>query len=221
MIDVILLISEIVILLLSFFLLKTPPQRKLLRICSIVIIVIWTIHYGAKEFISFNLSILTISLVTSYLLYLLSLLIVRTKFSKDNLLLTKSLKLKGKLNSAFQKESLRNIYTSTFEEMLYRWFILNALCEVISLNIIGIVFTIALFTAVHYHKKIAIVQMLDIFAFSCAITIFFYFTVNPIYSILIHILRNQFVISQKYIDTQKERQKMSRYMKILTERTFK
>ena len=113
---------------------------------------------------------------------------------------------------------MRNIYSSTVEELLFRWFLHNALYELTGNAVAAISVTFLTFFAVHIRKGMAIVQMIDIFSFSLAITVWFYFTVNPLYSILIHILRNQLVICQKYVMFKNEHDRALKYFKILHER---
>ncbi len=221
MITWILLVLQLLCTALNFFFAKTKLQRKLLLAVSYGVLIAWLIHHGYQDFISFNVWLLPISLAASYLVYLLSLFIVGTKFNADNLLLKKTFHFRGKRKHAFARESLRNLYSATYEELIYRWFLQNALYEATHSAILSILITIAVFFAVHLNRKIAIVQKIDIFTFSVFITVFYFWTINPIYCIIIHILRNQLIICQKHVAAQIQDEKMRNYMKLLKERTVK
>lgn len=221
MITWILLVLQLLCTALNFFFAKTKLQRKLLLAVSYGVLIAWLIHHGYQDFISFNVWLLPISLAASYLVYLLSLFIVGTKFNADNLLLKKTFHFRGKRKHAFARESLRNLYSATYEELIYRWFLQNALYEATHSAILSILITIVVFFAVHLNRKIAIVQKIDIFTFSVFITLFYFWTVNPIYCIIIHILRNQLIICQKHVAAQIQDEKMRNYMKLLKERTVK
>lgn len=180
---------------------------------------VWFIYRGfLTDFLSFNIIWFIACLVAPCLLYVLSLLIVGTQMSKENLFPVDSFRLKGKLKTAFVRESLFNIYSSTYEELLYRWFLQNALYLLTRSAVVSIVITSSLFFLVHVNKQIAIVQMADILLFSVAITLFFHWSINPIYCIIIHIARNQLIICQKYVQKNKDRKKMAQYMRLLGNR---
>ena len=221
MITWILLVLQLLCTALNFFFAKTKLQRKLLLGVSYGVLIAWLIHHGYQDFISFNVWLLPISLATSYLVYLLSLFIVGTKFNAENLLLKRTFHLQEKRKHAFVRESLRNLYSATYEELIYRWFLQNALYEATHSAILSILITIVVFFTVHLNRKIAIVQKIDIFTFSVFITVFYFWTINPIYCIIIHILRNQLIICQKHVAAQIQDEKMRNYMKLLKERTVK
>lgn len=187
-------------------------------VLSLVVIAIWSDLYGLDAFTEFNLWLLLFSVVFAYGLYFVSLVIVGTKLKKENLIPIGCFNLLPKLSECFAGESYSNIYHASYEELLYRWFLQTILYELTGSAVLSIAITALLFFAVHLDGKIAIVQMIDIFVFSVAITVFYYYTVNPIYCIVIHILRNQLVISQKYVAKQKEQDKTLRYMRLLKDR---
>lgn len=216
-----LLVLQLLCTALNFFFAKTKLQRKFLLAVSYGVLFAWSIHHGHQDFISFNVWLLPISLAASYLVYLLSLFIVGTKFNADNLLLKRIFRFQGKRKHAFAQESLRNLYSATYEELIYRWFLQNALYEATHSALLSILITIIVFFAVHLNRKIAIVQKIDIFTFSVFITLFYFWTINPIYCIIIHILRNQLIICQKHVAAQIQDEKMRNYMKLLKERTVK
>ena len=81
----------------------------------------------------------------------------------------------------------------------------------------GIITSVSFF-AVHISKEKAIVQHIDILAFSILITVFFALTKNPLYCIMIHILRNQLVICQKYVYIKRENDRKLELFKIIRNR---
>ena len=218
MLTIALILTEVAIWLSLRFLVKNEKLHKILRGCTWIVLVIWAVHYGVRDFVHFDLLSLLLVLPVIYAVYLLSLYIVGTKFTKANLLPFEIFKVKGKLGISLKRESLRNLYSASYEELLYRWFLQNALYELTHSVIVSITVSALVFGAVHISKKKAIVQHIDIFAFSFVITVWFHFTVNPIYSSLIHILRNQLVICQKYTLLKEEQERTLKYLKIMHER---
>ena len=194
---------------------KTRLWKRILTICLFASLLIWTVYQGILPFVQINIWYIIGSLAIVYPVYLLSLFIVGTKFTKDNLFPFSCFSIKGPLRQKLVKESLFNIYSSTYEELLFRWFFCNALFDLTHSHLLAILITIIVFFAVHIRKGIAIVQMLDILTFSLVITLWFYFSVNPINCIIVHILRNQLVICQKYVAIQKEIAKKQRYLKLM------
>ena len=218
MLTIALILTEVAIWLSLRFLVKNEKLHKILRGCTWIVLVIWAVHFGIRDFACFDVLSLLLILPLTYTVYLLSLYIVGTKFTKKNLLPFEIFKIKGKLGIALKKESLRNLYSATYEELLYRWFLQNALYELTHSVIASLTLSAIVFGAIHISKRKAIVQHIDIFAFSIVITIWFYFTVNPIYSSLIHILRNQLVICQKYTVVKEDQDRTRKYLRILHER---
>ena len=214
----ILLVAQVVIYLTSRFLIKNKIVKKILFLASIVLIAVWTVDYGIDTWLSFYVWPLLVAIFQGYGLYFLSLLVVGTRLTKENLFPFRCFKFKGKLKTALRKESLRNIFSSSYEELLYRWFLQNALYVITKHAVVSIAITVIVFTAIHYRKNIAIVQMTDIFLVSLVITVGFYFAANPIYSIIMHLIRNQLVICQKYVTVQNENERRAKYFKLLRER---
>lgn len=221
MLALFLLFSQILIRLLECFIRRKSIWKRGLHICSVGLLVVWTVQLGVNDFLDLNIGILIIAFLLSYILYLVSLSIVGTKFYMENLMPFKCFHFKGRLLTAFRRESIRNIFSSTYEEFLYRWFLQNVLYTLTHNAGISIITTVIVFFAVHIQKNIAIVQMIDIFVFSLVITLWFYFNINPIYSIMIHIVRNQLIICQKYVAIQSEYERKVKYLEILQKRKIK
>jgi len=218
MLAITLILIEVAIWFSLRFLVKSEMLHKILRGCTWIVLVIWAVHYGVRDFARFNLLSLILVLPVTYAVYLLSLYIVGTKFTKSNLLPFENFKVKGKLGISLKRESLRNLYSASYEELLYRWFLQNALYELTRSVVVSIVVSALVFGAVHISKKKAIVQHIDIFVFSIVITIWFHFSLNPLYSILLHILRNQLVICQKYTVLKENQDRTLQYLRIMHER---
>lgn len=214
-----LLFSQVAVWALRRYAAKKDIWKRTLTACSIALLIIWTVHMGVKDFASVNICALLSTIPLSYILYIVSLFIVGTKFSAQNLIPFDCFLAKGKLLTVFRHESFRNIFSSSYEEFLYRWFLQNALYELTHNALISISVTVIVFFAVHIKKKNAIVHLIDIFVFSLAITIWFYYTVNPLYAIIIHIIRNQLVICCKFTEYKSDYDRKNRYLKILHERT--
>ena len=200
------------------FLIKNKKAKVLFLILSIVALAFWGIQYGFDSFLAISLIILFVCPAAAYLMYFVSLLIVGTKFEKKNIFPFECFRYKGKLFRMFRNESLRNVFSSTYEELLYRWFLFNAILLLTRSSILSVGITAAVFFAIHINKEKAIVQHIDILVFSFFITVIFAFTRNPIYCILIHILRNQLVICQKYVYIKRENDRKLELFKIIRNR---
>ena len=149
----------------------------------------------------------------AYGTYLVSLFIVGTKFNKENLMV-KRVRFDPKLQPKIKTELLRNLLSSSVEEIVFRAILQFALTRLIGNAYIPAITVCILFTAAHYKKKIAIVQMLDIFFFSIVVSALFAVFTNAIFTILIHIIRNTFVIIQKYIVQQKKIDRFNHIIRI-------
>lgn len=147
----------------------------------------------------------------AYITYLASLLIVGTNFNRENLLL-KKVQFEPAIKKQKNVEIIRNFYTSTVEEVVYRAIFQYTLYVIIGNAYIPALIVIAVFTAAHYRKGIAIVQMLDILFFAVVIGVVFAVTENVVFTIIIHIIRNFCVIVQKYIVKQNKRNRFSHLM---------
>ena len=221
MITWILLALQLIFIVIGMFVAKTKNQKRINLATTYGLLIIWLFEYGYHDFIKFNVLMLLLSILIAYLTYLVSLIIVGTKLSKDNLIPIDCFKIPDKPKKFFVNESLRNILSSTYEELFYRWLFFNAIHEITNMWLMSTILTIALFFAVHLKKKMALVQKIDILVFSIIITLIFYFAVNPIYCIVIHIIRNQLIICQKYVAADKHNKKMEQYLRKLKGRTSK
>ena len=107
----------------------------------------------------------------AYGTYLVSLFIVGTKFNKENLMV-KRVRFDPKLQPKIKAELLRNLLSSSVEEIVFRAVFQFALTKLIGNVYIPAIIVCILFTAAHYKKNIAIVQMLDILFFGTLIVYF-------------------------------------------------
>ncbi len=210
---------QVILWLANRFIIKDRKFKNVILILSIAALAFWGFQYGFEDFLSFNLIIILVCPAAAYLTYLISLFIVGTKFEKKNLIPFECFRYKGKLFRMFRNESLRNIISSTYEELLYRWFLFDAVSLLTKNTIISACISAVVFFAIHINKEKAIVQHLDILAFSILITVFFAFTKNPIYCILVHIMRNQLVICQKYVYIKQENDRKLELFKIFRNRS--
>lgn len=221
MITWILLSLQLIFIVVGMFVAKTKNQKRINLAATYGLLIIWLFEYGYHDFIKFNVLVLLLSIMIAYLTYLVSLIIVGTKLSKDNLMPIGCFQIPDKPKKFFVNESLRNILSSTYEELFYRWLFFNAIHEITNMWLVATILTISLFFAVHLKKKKALIQKIDILVFSIIITLIFYFTANPIYCIVIHIIRNQLIICQKYVAADKHNKKMEQYLRKLKGRTSK
>lgn len=221
MITWILLALQLISIVVGMFVAKTKNQKRINLAATYVLLIIWLFEHGYHDFLKFNVLILLLSILIAYLTYIVSLIIVGTKLSKDNLIPIDCFKIPDKPKKFFVNETLRNILSSTYEELFYRWLFFNAIHEITNMWLVATILTIALFFAVHLKKKMALVQKIDILVFSIIITLIFYFTVNPIYCIVIHIIRNQLIICQKYMAADKHNKKMEQYLRKMKGRSSK
>ena len=218
MVAILLILLNVAIYVIQKFWVKRIVGKRLISCGTFISFGIWGYHYGTSDFLKFHIWYLIAVLLIAYTTFLLSMFIVGTKYTKENMLPFSCFRIKGKIKAALIKESLSNLYSSTYEELLFRWLFMNALIELIHIPWVAILVTILAFFFVHLRNKKIIVHMIDIFTFSVIITIWFYYTINPIYSIIIHILRNQLVICQKYVFIMTEQRKKQKYYKLLKEK---
>lgn len=197
---------------------KVSRGRWLIRSTMLIIILVWTFYTDMRLLSPFYWPTFILSVVLSYFAYFLSLFIVGTKLNRDNLYPILVVKLNKNILNALIKESVRNIAYSTYEEFLYRWFFQNVLYELTNNSVVSICLGFLSFFLVHLDKRIAIVQMLDIFAFSIIITLWYHFTCNLGTCILIHIIRNELIICQKYNKLQLDMNRRDKIFNMLKER---
>ena len=198
MIPILLIIGQIGPFLTKRFLRENKKIQLFASILSWTGLGIWILYHGWQDLLRANLWSVFLTLALSYGLYILSLWIVGTRFSAENLFPKGSFRLTGKLKHSFVSESLRNPVSSAYEELLYRWFLQNALYELTHSAILAVTGTFLLFFAAHLNRRIAIVQIIDIFVFSLAITVFYQWSGSLLCCVWIHIMRNQLIICQKY-----------------------
>ncbi len=218
MVEIILICGFVALSLIGRFGVKTLCGGWLIRGAMLIMLLVWTFYTDKSLLSPIYWSTFVLSVVLSYLAYLLSLFIVGTKLNRDNLCPILVVQLNKNILNALIKESVRNIAYSTYEEFLYRWFFQNVLYELTNNSVVSICLGFLSFFLVHLDKRIAIVQMLDIFAFSIMITLWYHFTCNLWTCILIHIVRNELIICQKYNKLQLDMNRRDKLFKMLKER---
>ena len=126
--ELILLCVQSLLLSVQILIAKKKSHKQFLLLCSLVVITIWTVYYGAEDFLNFNVWILLGSVGLAFLSFLISLFIVGTPFIAENVFPIKIFSMEGKLKKTFVNESARNLYSSSYEELLYRWFLFQEPC---------------------------------------------------------------------------------------------
>lgn len=209
------IIIHLTLSLCSKMFIRNNISRKLILLCTSIL---------ALCYISLNISLLKISflktfyaILIAYLLYLLSCFIVGTKFNKENLLFSNIKKLNNPLKKFYIKESFENIYKATIEEILYRGLFQLTICELgfKGSHILAMILTIVYFSFMHPLKKYAIIQKLDLISFAIIITFIFELSNSLVMVSIIHILRNWFIINQKYSDYWIEEKRKKQILKFI------
>ncbi len=151
--------------------------------------------------------------IISYITYSVSLLIVGTELNRENLML-KKVHFDFRLKKMMNKELIRNLLSSSVEEIVYRAIMQFALVKLIGNAYVPAIIVCLLFTASHYKKGVAIVQILDLLFFSIVVSALFAILTDIVFTIIIHITRNAFVIIQKYIAQQKKAERFKHLINI-------
>lgn len=176
-----------------------------MKLCKIIFPVCYGIIIGISQvhtklmFVKPNIYIIISSILIGYLCYIVSLVIVGTKFNIPNLLFNTLREFKGRMKKEYRRETIRNLYSSSVEELLYRGIFQVTIYEITHNFIITIILGSLLFSVTHYFKKSYLVQKIDIAVFSIIITICFHITHDIWFCILLHIFRNYYIINQKYV----------------------
>lgn len=141
----------------------------------------------------------------SYICYIVSCFIIDSEVTKKSFFLQVPIRISGTLKKAYHKKLLHNFYSSTVEELTYRGLLFHCVFQLTNSKLIaGIIITI-LFAVAHYFSPMAMIQRIDIFVFSLIITLLYALCMDIYMVIVIHIMRNMFVIMQHfYIENQKQ-----------------
>ena len=135
MITWILLVLQLISIVAGMFVLKTKNQKKINLAATYGLLIIWLFQYGYHDYLKFNVLILLLAILIAYFTYIVSLIIVGTKLSKDNLIPIGCFKIPDKPKKLFVNESLRNILSSTYEELFYRWLFFNAIKKITNIGL--------------------------------------------------------------------------------------
>lgn len=192
------IIFSLIILEVIKFSRKCKKKLKHIHALQILLSITYCILYS-NVMAHLNISIL-LSIPIAYIAYLLSLFIVGTKFTKNNLLLRKT-RLSPSFHVCLKKELKKNIFYASLEEFLYRG-ALQHLLLIYTNVILATILTVIYFTAIHYRPNIPIVHIIDILVFAIIVSICYALTMNIYIVLFVHVLRNSFVILQKYISYQ-------------------
>ncbi len=174
--------------------LKLPKFTGVLLAYALIIVSIIDEKY---IFNSISLVLILYSIIIGYLTYVIALIIVGVKFNINTLFPYKLIYLK-KQKLKIRKELLVNLYTSLFEELLFRGALLTSF-EIIFNNIYLVIFIVSLiFMASHYSQKKALIQLIELFVFSIILCSLFCYHKNLWVVVIVHIIRNTFQICNKY-----------------------
>ena len=119
------------------------------------------------------------------------------------------------IKKRFLRESFQNIYNCFSEEMLYRLLIQNVLFLLTESAVLSILIGSAYFAGVHVIRKRAIVQMIDLTILAILLSVIYHFTKDIAALFIIHLVRNQFVIFDKYMCESKKRTRARKILKIM------
>lgn len=86
-----------------------------------------------------------------------------------------------------------------YKELLLRWFLLNAIYELTQNAELSISFPALLFCLTQLSRRPTTAQILDALLFTAALTRMYLWSFQPIFCIILHVLRSQLRISQKYV----------------------
>lgn len=167
------------------------------------------------ELLYTNIFLCILAFIIGYLTYILSCFIVGTKFNKYNLLFINIWKFKGNLRKKYHIEYSQNILKAFLEEIVYRGILQTILGELLNSQIIAAIIVTILFVIMHNLKKMALVQILDLIAFSVIISAIYGAFSDLIMVSIIHITRNWYIINQKYSDYFMEEKRKEKILKII------
>lgn len=133
-----------------------------------------------------------------YAMYIASLLVSGAGFHRRSLLFLGLGTLSGPWKRAFVSEQLRNIPASSMEEVLFHGLLQTVLNDW-GLPVWACVAAPAvLFVFAHSHQKKAGRQLLDLLVFAVALTVYFQATGDLLNCVLVHIVRNGFIVNESY-----------------------
>lgn len=142
--------------------------------------------------------LIAVGVAAGYISYVLSMFIVGVKFKRVNLLPFDCVRADKRICKRMGTELLHNVFTSTYEEFLFRGSIQCILQVITKTVFVAAPITIVLFTAVHYSDRKAIIQMIDLFVFAVILSVLYAVTGNIWLTAIVHILRNLFLIFYNY-----------------------
>ena len=133
-----------------------------------------------------------------YLTFLLSLFIVGSAISPENAFPFYCFRIRSEAKSNFSREQFKNLFTSPYEEFLYRGAILNFLVSIFRNVWLPVLLVSLIFALAHYNRRKAAIQLIDIFIFSVLLCFFDLLSGSVWIASEIHIVRNFFIMCFKY-----------------------
>ena len=165
---------------------------------------IWLMYRGFGDFLSFQIFPFITCLLVPWLLHVISLRVGGVQVNMGTLFPVESFRLKGKNKQLFICESLYSAYMAVYEELLVRWFLFNALFELTQSVETSVSASALLFCVMQLKRHPTSEQAFDALLFTAVLTFLYLWSYQPIFCIILHVLRNQLRISQKYVALKSE-----------------
>jgi membrane protease YdiL (CAAX protease family) len=186
-----------IIILISQFAIK---KKTIKYICGIteIFLIIFAVFNNNLYFSNPKSLLFVAALLTGYLSYLLSLFIVGTDFKLSILIPADAFRSNKVTLRAMGKNQLKSMFTSIYEEFVFRGAFFGGLLIIPNFVFIAIIITSITFALAHYSGNKAVIQIIDILIFSVILCLFYYFT-KCIWTVcIIHVARNFLVICNGY-----------------------
>lgn len=175
---------------------KSFFKSKLLNCLTAILclcFILATLYLTDFKYIFQNIRYIFFALLLGYFSYIMSLFIVGVKINKTSLLPFQCFKYK-KLAKTAGKQILKTVFTSTYEEFLFRGAVQVTLLSLLGEPFIPVTLTVMIFTFMHCERQKAIVQIIDLALFSLILGITFYLTDCIWLVALTHVIRNSLLI---------------------------
>lgn len=156
-------------------------------------------YRGFGDFSTFRIFPFLACLLLPWVLYAVSLRVGGVQVNAETLFPVGIFRLKGEPKRLFVQESLYSAYMAIYEELLLRLFLMNALYELTQNVEVSISIPALLFCLMQLKRHPTPRQILDALLLTAALTLVYLWSFQPIFCIILHVLRDQLRISQKYI----------------------
>ena len=184
--------------------------RLFLALWSWIGLEMWMMYRGFGDFFSFQLFPFLACLIPPWVLHLISLRVGGVQVNAESMFPVSSFRLKGEHKRLFVQESLYSAYMAVYEELLVRWFLISALFELTQNVELSVSLPTLMFCLMQLNRHPTAEQILDALLFTAALTLVYLWSSQPIFCILLHVLRSQLRISQAYIARKTERESQNK-----------